>query len=366
MNENLKENGSFGTNKSGDSLLKAKIREEDLAQQEEIRKFSEEYNKKINSENYEKFSQLLSKLEVYVKDNEEKIDKNIWQVILSLVKSTLNIFLSEDENKQFNNFINKKVKEKDRLFAIVMFMKSLLKNIFKSNWNLDSGLSWQERLIKEVAELEKRLSAGGLTEKEFKMIMERLSILNLIRFLGPVNFIGMVIRIISLLVGFALGVEISEQIIKEGSIKETNTKEESIQKVEIINNITYDVVNFLKSDSGKITDVGITTKFHESIKKHASSMLDQNVKLADSLKPQEKLKFEAQKTTQQEKLTQEKPVVAAPVVKLEAKLLQGVALKNVEINFNNERKNKKFKFKEMPAVVSEVSITQALVNTVQK
>ncbi len=44
-------------------------------------------------------------------------------------------------------------------------------------------------------------------------------------------------------------------------------------------------------------------------------MLDQNVKLADSLKPQEKLKFEAQKTTQQEKLTQEKPVVAAPVVK---------------------------------------------------
>lgn len=209
----LKNNENKTSSSSDSTMFQGKIRPEDIIKEQELRakEIQERYD-----DTYEDLQDLCAAMDECV--DEPEIEEDLLDKVFDFFKDALNAANVEDEkdHKKIKEAIFSKVSKRDRLLSMLEFIKSLLKKLFSAG----SSLKWQERLTKEIEDLEKELLNKDLSPEKWNSRLERLNLLRLINFLGPLNFINAIIKAITIFVALEATLLVGEGFIKELLVKE--------------------------------------------------------------------------------------------------------------------------------------------------
>ncbi|VVC27381.1 Hypothetical protein CINCED_3A014017 [Cinara cedri] len=117
----------------------------------------------------------------------------------------------EKEYQKIKAVIFIQERKRDRLLSMLEFIISLLKKLF----SVGSSLNLQERLKKEIEDLEKELLDENLSPEKRISKLERLNLLKFVNLFGPLNFMSMTIKALTIFVVLDATSLVSEGFIKE-------------------------------------------------------------------------------------------------------------------------------------------------------
>lgn len=179
---------SFDNNNEGDSSIYLGILQaQDLSAEQKLRELkgaAEEIARKVALKTLElereacgKIDETSSQATLAVEQEDEDYFTN---GIDSLLKKLYEFF-----GPVFNEFeidadpkiyeMMKEKKEKSWILSLIKFIQDKLKKLIKKI--CADNLTWNERLAKEIKELEEKLAGGGLSPDEFARVLERLEAL---------------------------------------------------------------------------------------------------------------------------------------------------------------------------------------------
>nr|WP_264718913.1 hypothetical protein [Wolbachia endosymbiont (group A) of Lasioglossum morio] len=140
-------------------------------------------------------------------------------------ESLFNLFEVDVDDPKIYQMLKEK-KEKNWLLSIIKFMRDKLKELIKKIFARD--LSFNQRLDKEIKELQEKLSSGELSEEEFARALERLTALQDLKLRLQMAVVGWIVTMFAEMFGVELAAAVEASTEKEDKKAEkTSLKEEN-------------------------------------------------------------------------------------------------------------------------------------------
>ncbi len=327
---------NFSNNNSSDSsIYLGKIIAENLSTKEKLNQFrtaAEEIEKRVAAKRIELQNQALSHVDSLlskklnlekdpssdevsgskVHSNEE--DNYLITGIDTLLEKLFRFFnftdseLGVDTDPQIYRMVKEK-EEKNHVATIIKLIHDKLKGLIRKVFSKD--LSFNERLDKEMKELQKKLGSGELSPEEFVKVLDRLELLQNLKLKIQIFLVGWLTSSVAELLsaGIISSIEITEE--KDKKTEETSPKEEATKKAYENAEIKVDGRKRLQFTYGIISvlSTGIWLKKPILLTKEEQKFLPESLKITkptthkdDMNKNKSKvLKHNKQKTRQGEK-----------------------------------------------------------------
>ncbi|WP_259348794.1 hypothetical protein, partial [Wolbachia pipientis] len=147
----------------------------------------------------------------------------------SFFEPLFNLFEVNVDDPKIYQMLKEK-KEKNWLLSIIKFMRDKLKELIKKIFARD--LSFNQRLDKEIKELQEKLGNGELSEEEFARALERLTALQDLKLRLQMAVVGWIVTMFAEMFGVELAAAVEASTEKEDKKAEkTSLKEEAIKEV---------------------------------------------------------------------------------------------------------------------------------------
>lgn len=233
-------NNKNDTDSSSDSArFQGKVKPEDVIKEQELR--AQEIHERCHNA-YEDFQDLCAAMDECI--DESEVEEELFDKVFDFFNDTLDAANLENEKdyQTIKEVIFSKARKRDRLLSMLEFIKSLLKKLFGAG----SSLNWQERLKKEIEDLEKELLDKDLSPEERISKLERLNLLRIVNFLGPLNFVNAIVKAITIFVALETTSLVGEGFMKELLVKEKVVLPENRgMQEEITDKFVMNIVNML-------------------------------------------------------------------------------------------------------------------------
>ncbi|WP_246484082.1 hypothetical protein [Wolbachia endosymbiont of Rhagoletis cerasi] len=140
-------------------------------------------------------------------------------------ESLFNLFEVDVDDPKIYQMLKEK-KEKNWLLSIIKFMRDKLKELIKKIFARD--LSFNQKLDKEIKELQEKLGSGELSEEEFARALERLTALQDLKLRLQMAVVGWIVTMFAEMFGVELAAAVEASTEKEDKKAEkTSLKEEN-------------------------------------------------------------------------------------------------------------------------------------------
>ncbi|KAB2977674.1 hypothetical protein DEF52_05920 [Wolbachia endosymbiont of Nasonia oneida] len=140
-------------------------------------------------------------------------------------ESLFNLFEVDVDDPKIYQMLKEK-KEKNWLLSIIKFLRDKLKELIKKIFARD--LSFNQRLDKEIKELQEKLGSGELSEEEFARALERLTALQDLKLRLQMAVVGWIVTMFAEMFGVELAAAVEASTEKEDKKAEkTSLKEEN-------------------------------------------------------------------------------------------------------------------------------------------
>ncbi|MFP3021224.1 MAG: hypothetical protein ACEY3F_08045 [Wolbachia sp.] len=215
-------------NVNGSSIFQGKIREQDFSAEQKLNELKaaiEELDRQDLLRECERqasscIDEISSQAELRIEDGDESYFNGERERVLgdfwNFFEPLFNLF-EVDVSPQDYQMLKEK-KEKNWLLSIIKFLRDRLKELIKKIFARD--LSFDQRLDKEIKELEEKLFGGGLSKEEEVAILERLEALRGLKLKLQMFLVGWVVTMFAEIFGIELAA------IVEASTEETAKAED--------------------------------------------------------------------------------------------------------------------------------------------
>lgn len=249
-----KDNENKTSSSSDSTRFQGKVKPDDVIKEQELRakEIQEEYHKI-----YKDFEESCGKIDECINE-ESDTPEQLFDQIFGFFEDAFDKANVKDEKEyqKIKEAIFSQTRKRDRLLSMLEFIKSLLKKLFSAG--AGSSLNWQERLKKEIEDLEKELLDENLSPEELISKLERLNLLKFVNLFGPLNFVSMIIKALTIFVALEATSLVGEGFIKELLVREKVVLPENrgIQE-EITDNFIMNIVNMLRGVAPLVQDIGV-------------------------------------------------------------------------------------------------------------
>ncbi|WP_341823388.1 hypothetical protein [Wolbachia endosymbiont (group A) of Agelastica alni] len=159
--------------------------------------------------------------EDYFNGERERVLGDFW----SFFEPLFNLFEVDVDDPKIYQMLKEK-KEKNLIAAIMKFLSDKLKELIKKIFARD--LSFDQRLDKEIKELQEKLGSGELSEEEFARALERLTALQDLKLRLQMAVVGWIVTMFAEMFGVELAAAVEASTEKEDKKAEkTSLKEEN-------------------------------------------------------------------------------------------------------------------------------------------
>ncbi|WP_395461758.1 hypothetical protein [Wolbachia endosymbiont (group A) of Therophilus tumidulus] len=208
-------------NGNGSSIFQGKIREQDFSAEQKLNELKAAIEALTRQD-------LLRRLECE-RQASSCIDEISSQAELHTEGGDEDYFTGEvdvDDPKIYQML--KEKKEKNLIAAIMKFLRDKLKELIKKIFARD--LSFNQRLDKEIKELQEKLGSGELSEEEFARALERLTALQDLKLRLQMAVVGWIVTMFAEMFGVELAAAVEASTEKEDK-KAEKTSLEAIKEV---------------------------------------------------------------------------------------------------------------------------------------
>ncbi len=179
----------LNNNENGSSIFQGKIREQDFSAEQKLNELKAAIEKLDRQDLLRRLEcerqasscvdEISSQAELHIGEGDdedyfngerERVLGDFWNFFESL----FNLFEVDVDDPKIYQMLKEK-KEKNLIAAIIKFLRDKLKELIKKIFARD--LSFDQRLDKEIKELQEKLNSGELSEEEFARALERLKAL---------------------------------------------------------------------------------------------------------------------------------------------------------------------------------------------
>ncbi len=175
-------------NKNGSSIFQGKIREQDFSAEQKLNELKaaveelarQDLLRRLECERQASscIDEISSQAELHIEEDDEDYFNGERERVLgdfwSFFEPLFNLFEVNVDDPKIYQMLKEK-KEKNWLLSIIKFLRDKLKELIKKIFARD--LSFDQRLDKEIKELQEKLGSGELSEEEFARALERLTAL---------------------------------------------------------------------------------------------------------------------------------------------------------------------------------------------
>ncbi|WP_419247455.1 hypothetical protein ACJZL1_02795 [Wolbachia endosymbiont of Rhagoletis indifferens] len=228
-------------NKNGSSIFQGKIREQDFSAEQKLNELKaaieelarQDLLRRLECERQASscIDEISSQAELHTEGDDEgdftgeRALGDFWNFFESL----FNLFEVNVDDPKIYQMLKEK-KEKNWLLSIIKFLRDKLKELIKKIFARD--LSFDQRLDKEIKELQEKLNSGELSEEEFARVLERLEALQNLKLKLQLAVTGWIVTIFAEMFGVELAAILEASKEKEDKKAEkTSLKEEAIKEV---------------------------------------------------------------------------------------------------------------------------------------
>ncbi len=228
-------------NENGSSIFQGKIREQDFSAEQKLNELKAAIEKLDRQDLLRRLEcerqasscidEISSQAELHIKGDDEgyfdceKPLGDFW----SFFEPLFNLFEVDVDDPKIYQMLKEK-KEKNLIAAIMKFLRDKLKELIKKIFARD--LSFDQRLDKEIKELQEKLGSSELSEEELARVLERLQALTDLKFRLQLAVTGWIITMFAEMFGVELAAIVEASTEKEDKKAEkTSLKEEAIKEV---------------------------------------------------------------------------------------------------------------------------------------
>ncbi|WP_406829850.1 gas vesicle protein GvpG [Wolbachia endosymbiont (group A) of Trypoxylon clavicerum] len=227
-------------NGNGSSIFQGKIREQDFSAEQKLNELKvaieeltrQDLLRRLECERQASscIDEISSQAELHTGEGDEedhftgekdRVLGDFWNFFESL----FNLFEVNVDDPKIYQMLKEK-KEKNLIAAIIKFMRDKLKELIKKIFARD--LSFNQRLDKEIKELQEKLGSGELSEEEFARELERLTALQDLKLRLQMAVVGWIVTMFAEMFGVELAAAVEASTEKEDKKAEkTSLKEEN-------------------------------------------------------------------------------------------------------------------------------------------
>ncbi|WP_353285072.1 hypothetical protein [Wolbachia endosymbiont (group A) of Beris morrisii] len=225
-------------NKNGSSIFQGKIREQDFSAEQKLNELKaaveelarQDLLRRLECERQASscIDEISSQAELHIEEDDEDYFNGERERVLgdfwSFFEPLFNLFEVDVDPKIYQML--KEKKEKNWLLSIMKFLRDKLKELIKKIFARD--LSFDQRLDKEIKELQEKLGSGELSEEEFARALERLTALQDLKLKLQLAVVGWIVTMFAEIFGVELAAAAEASKEKEDKKAEkTSLKEEN-------------------------------------------------------------------------------------------------------------------------------------------
>ncbi|WP_341820826.1 hypothetical protein [Wolbachia endosymbiont (group A) of Myopa testacea] len=227
-------------NENGSSIFQGKIREQDFSAEQKLNELKAAIEKLDRQDLLRRLEcerqasscidEISSQAELHIEDGDEgycdceKPLGDFW----SFFEPLFNLFEVDVDDPKIYQMLKEK-KEKNLIATIINFLRNKLKKLIKKIFARD--LSFDQRLDKEIKELEEKLFGGGLSPEEEMAILERLEALRGLKLKLQMFLVGLAITAFAEIFGVELTAIVEASTEEDKKAEKTSLKEEAIKEV---------------------------------------------------------------------------------------------------------------------------------------
>ncbi|WP_264731173.1 hypothetical protein [Wolbachia endosymbiont (group A) of Sphaerophoria taeniata] len=218
-------------NKNGSSIFQGKIREQDFSAEQKLNELKaaveeltrQDLLRRLECERQDSscIDEISSQAELHIGQDDDEGYFNCERTLWNFFEPLFNLFEVNVDDPKIYQMLKEK-KEKNWLLSIIKFMRDKLKELIKKIFARD--LSFNQRLDKEIKELQEKLGSGELSGEELARVLERLQTLQDLKLKLQLAVTGWIITMFAEMFGVELAA------IVEASTEETNKAEDKKAK----------------------------------------------------------------------------------------------------------------------------------------
>ncbi len=227
-------------NGNGSSIFQGKIREQDFSAEQKLNELKapieeltrQDLLRRLECERQASscIDEISSQAELHIGqgDDEDYFTGEKGRVLgdfWNFFESLFTLFEVDVDDPKIYQMLKEK-KEKNLIAAIMKFLRDKLKELIKKIFARD--LSFNQRLDKEIKELQEKLGSGELSEEEFARALERLTALQDLKLRLQMAVVGWIVTMFAEMFGVELAATVEASTEKEDKKAEkTSLKEEN-------------------------------------------------------------------------------------------------------------------------------------------
>ncbi|WP_353282111.1 hypothetical protein [Wolbachia endosymbiont (group A) of Aleiodes leptofemur] len=223
-------------NGNGSSIFQGKIREQDFSAEQKLNELKasieeltrQDLLRRLECERQASscIDEISSQAELHTEGGDEdyftgekgRVLGDFWNFFESL----FNLFEVDVDDPKIYQMLKEK-KEKNWLLSIIKFLRDKLKELIKKIFARD--LSFNQRLDKEIKELQEKLGSGELSEEEFARALERLTALQDLKLRLQMAVVGWIVTMFAEMFGVELAAAVEASTEKEDKKAEKTSLE---------------------------------------------------------------------------------------------------------------------------------------------
>ncbi|WP_407075201.1 hypothetical protein [Wolbachia endosymbiont of Rhagoletis cerasi] len=222
-------------NGNGSSIFQGKIREQDFSAEQKLNELKaaieeltrQDLLRRLECERQASscIDEISSQAELHIGEGDdegyfncEKPLGDFW----SFFEPLFNLFEVDVDDPKIYQMLKEK-KEKNLIAAIMKFLRDKLKELIKKIFARD--LSFNQRLDKEIKELQEKLGSGELSEEEFTRALERLTALQDLKLRLQMAVVGWIVTMFAEMFGVELAAAVEASTEKEDKKAEKTSLE---------------------------------------------------------------------------------------------------------------------------------------------
>ncbi|WP_353273438.1 hypothetical protein [Wolbachia endosymbiont (group A) of Agelastica alni] len=222
-------------NENGSSIFQGKIREQDFSAEQKLNELKatmeelarQDFLRRAECERQASscIDEISSQAELHTEGDDEDYFNGERERALgdfwNFFESLFNLFEVDVDPKIYQML--KEKKEKNLIAAIIKFLCDKLKELIRKIFARD--LSFDQRLDKEIKELQEKLNSGELSEEEFARALERLTALQDLKLRLQMAVVGWIVTMFAEMFGVELAAAVEASTEKEDKKAEKTSLE---------------------------------------------------------------------------------------------------------------------------------------------